>query len=71
MKTEEYIGKNKEIIWKQLSVTLYPSGLDVPETYVNVLTWTSGAVFPIYGNLQLGLIVHVQRYTPSLDTGLQ
>lgn len=45
--------------------------MDVPETYVNVLTWTSGAVFPIYGNLQLGLIVHVQRYTPSLDTGLQ
>lgn len=36
MKTEEYIGKNKEIICKQLSVTLYTSGLDVPETYVNV-----------------------------------
>lgn len=36
-----------------------------------VLTWTSGAVFPMYGNLQLGLIVHVQGNTPSLDTGLQ
>lgn len=33
---EEYIGKNKEIIWKQLSVRLYTAGLDVTETYVHV-----------------------------------
>lgn len=34
--TEEYIGKNKEIIWKQLSVRLYTAGLDVTEMYVHV-----------------------------------
>lgn len=49
---EEHIDKNKEIIWKQLSVRLYTAGLDVFEMYVHViiaervLAWTLGALYP-------------------------